>query len=185
MQINGDISELKKSIDETYAQRLKEKKAKYDIDFAAIKEKDHAAQYAIRKTFEHKLKRETELLIKKESSLAICESRAKFDEDKQNLFENILTEVAKDKKSVDTKEYKAAVKSVIANISASDIKNTKLMVSTKNLVPSSFKGKVQVTKDHIGVKVACGASIIDLSLNTLIKTKKEELAVLLHAKLFD
>ena len=101
------------------------------------------------------------------------------------MFEQIFNDIASDAKSVASKEYKAAVKSAVDELSAADVKNATLIVSAKTLVPSSYKGRVDVTNDFLGAKILLGESVTDLSLETVLETKKGSIEVLLHDALFE
>ena len=183
--MQGDIKKLQESIDKTYQQKLDVIKASLEADLATATDKVKEQKDSIKVSYAAKLKAETELANKKEQSLAICDARSEFDVQKQEILDGIFDDIVSDAKSVESKEYSNAVSEAISGLSSADAKNATLIVSAKTLVPSSFKGTVATTKDFLGVKLQSGESLVDLSLETLIETKRESVAVLMHDALFN
>lgn len=178
MQVHGNVDAFKERISAVFADKLADVEDALKSQLDSAKTELEKQKSEIKADFDAKISKQKQALHAQVLNNAICTSREQVDELKQELFAELEQDVlAQADTFVTSKAYKDFVKSKLGT------KGT-VTTSDSTIVPKSFKGSVKVDKSLIGLTWKDGDVGIDLTVQSLLDSKRETIYAELDALLF-
>lgn len=179
MQVYGNISSLKKSIERKYSSQIKAIDKETEKEIEKIK-RETEKQIALLKT---KMKTSAELEAKKIDSKVMSEVTLKAKRDFEKKREELINKVfdkahAKAKKVAHSKEYIDYVKKKLPEEEAEAIGDSAYY---KKFFPAI---KLKIDKNIIGLKFSSANIIYDFTLDSILNSEKDNLRHTISKVLF-
>ena len=180
MQTYGSLEDLKEAIEKKYGEEIRKKEKETETEVNKLNNELEEKEKIEKLRAETSLEAEEKKAYGKILSEEKLKAKRSFEKTREEMINQIFKETEKKSAEiVKTKRYIDFVKKKAKNIPKSAV-----ITANSDIYKKDFKAKINIDKNILGMKFKQGDIVYDLTLDGLIRSRKDEVRHIISKTLF-